>query len=411
MIKILFVDDEANILAGLRRMLRCQRKVWDMKFANGGEEALSMFETEPFDVVVSDMRMPRIDGAQLLETVSRLYPNTVRLVLSGQSEHEKIFRAIGPAHQFMSKPCEPDVLISTIERACGLQSQLNDPALKNVVSQISSLPSLPEIYKQLVHELEGDDASIGHVGDLIEGDLAMTAKVLQLVNSSFFGLAQSVSCPKHAVSLLGLNIIRPLVLCAKVFCQYEERSVEHFSLDRLIQHGLAVAVSARKIAEQQSHEKFTADDAFIAAMLHDIGKLILAVELSQSYREAVELSESSGVNMVQAEKAVFGTTHAEVGAHLLGLWGLPNPIVEAVAFHHRPSDANSVLFTPLAATFIANLLHQPAAVQDISKLPFWDVPYLEQLELRQPIEQLSAFEIDFQNILERDPKLEESATG
>ena len=159
--KILFVDDEANILAGLRRMLRSQRDQWSMHFASSGEEALSKMQAESFDVVVSDMRMPGMDGAELLTRVSKLYPNTVRLVLSGQSEHERIFRAIGPAHQFMAKPCEPQVLIDTIRRACDLQGQLSSESLTQLVSQLSHLPSLPTTYREVVEELESDEASLG----------------------------------------------------------------------------------------------------------------------------------------------------------------------------------------------------------------------------------------------------------
>ena len=184
--RVLFVDDEPNVLAGLRRMLRDQRKMWDMKFAAGGADALEVMESNEFDVVVTDMRMPGIDGAELLNRVANLYPNTVRLVLSGQSEHERIFRAIGPAHQFMSKPCDPQVLVSTVNRACGLKDQLTNEDLKNLVSQLTELPSLPITYRELVDELESDEASLDRVSEKIESDIGMTARVLQLVNSSFF---------------------------------------------------------------------------------------------------------------------------------------------------------------------------------------------------------------------------------
>ncbi|TWT89472.1 response regulator [Stieleria varia] len=354
--KVLFVDDEINVLSGLRRMLRNQRSVWEMHFANGGVEALELLEKETFDVIVSDMRMPIIDGAELLTRVSQLYPNTVRLVLSGQSEHEKILRAVGPAHQFMSKPCDPDSLIKTIERACGLRSQLQDDSLKDLISQLSTLPSLPKIYRELVAELESDDASLNRIAQKIGSDIGMTAKVLQLVNSSFFGLPQHVSCPKHAVSLLGLNVIRPLVLTANAFSQFQESNVPGFSLDRLLEHSLAVATTAKRIAEKESNQASTVDDSFIAGMLHDIGKLVLAANLPTQYSEAIRIAKDEAIPLWQAETRVFRSSHAEVGAHLLGLWGLPNPIVEAVAFHHRPADSCSECFTPLTAVYVANLV-------------------------------------------------------
>ena len=362
--RILFVDDEANVLAGLRRMLRGQRKVWEMHFANGGAEALEILAEHPFDVVVSDMRMPGIDGAELLNRVSELYPSTVRLVLSGQSEHEKIFRAIGPAHQFMSKPCEPHVLVSTIERACGLQSRLCNSTLGKLTSQLTDLPSLPNTYRELVAELESDAASLKRVSDKIGSDLGMTAKVLQLVNSSFFGLPQRVESPHHAVSLLGLDIIRPLVLSASAFSQFEEPNVEGFSLEELVNHSVAVATTAKRIAEDHTKDSGAVNDTFIAALMHDVGKLVLATKLPEQWTEAIVLANAKGLALCEAESQVLGASHAEVGGYLLGLWGLPNPIVEAVTFHHRPSEAPDATFLPLTAVHVANVVQHSRCPSD-----------------------------------------------
>ncbi|QDT12182.1 HDOD domain-containing protein [Stieleria marina] len=385
--RILFVDDEPNVLSGLRRMLRSQRKEWEMQFANGGAAALELLEQESFDVIVSDMRMPGIDGAELLTRVSKQYPNMVRLVLSGQSEHEKIFRAIGPAHQFLSKPCEPGNLIGTIQRACGLHSQLQDKALMNITSQLSSLPSLPQVYSDLVCELSSDEASLQRIGERIESDIAMTAKVLQLVNSSFFGLPQHVTCPQHAVALLGLDVIRPLVLSAGIFTQYTDPGIEGFSLEHLLEHSLAVATSARRVAETESDNQHLIDDAFIAGMLHDIGKLILAVNLPSRYSDSLELARKEEIPHWQAEQKEFGCTHAEVGAHLMGLWGLPNSIVEAIAFHHRPLDSSTTEFTALTAVYAANMQQHVNVSTDASEEPpasspnvtDWDASYLSAI--------------------------------
>jgi putative nucleotidyltransferase with HDIG domain len=256
----------------------------------------------------------------------------------------------------MAKPCDPEMLIKTIQSACGLHSQLQDVSLKNLTSQISCLPSLPSIYKELVEELESDDASMDRVGTMISSDLAMTAKVLQLVNSSFFGLPQHVTCPNHAVSLLGLSVIRPLVLTAKAFSEFEDPKVDGFSLEAAVQNSLAVAIAAKRIAEVETDQSQMVDDAFMAGMLHDIGKLILAVNMPERFAEAAQLARQGDIPMWKAELEVFGTTHAEVGAHLLGLWGLPDPIVEAVAFHHRPGNAASTGFTPLAAVHFASAM-------------------------------------------------------
>lgn len=373
--RVLFVDDEINVLSGLRRMLRGQRNEWSMTFASSGHEALTLLSNTSFDVIVTDMRMPGMDGAELLSRVAEQYPHTVRLVLSGQSEHERIFRAVGPAHQFLSKPCDQRELVATIKRACSVQSHLQDSSLRSIVSRVGSLPSLPELYVQLVTELESDDASVEHVGEIIGRDLGMSTKVLQLVNSSFFGLPQHVTCPKHAVSLLGLNIIRPLCLSAGAFSQYEDLCVDGFSLHLAIEHSLQVATKARRVAVQETKDSQLTDDAFIAGMLHDIGKLILASQLTEQFREIITLSKEQRLPLWQAEMEVIGTTHAEIGAHLLDLWGLPTPIVEAVAFHHRPQSARQDKFTPLTAVYVANSWSNRDSDNEL------DVTYLQSLQL------------------------------
>ena len=377
--RILFVDDEPNVLSGLRRMLRCQRNVWEMEFANGGQAALASMQKSRFEVVVTDMRMPGIDGAELLGRVSSEYPDTVRLVLSGQSEHERIFRAVGPAHQFLSKPCDPEVLIETIESTSRMHDRLRNESLRTLISQIDSLPSLPSIYRQLVTELESDDPSLDRVGELISSDVAMTAKTLQLVNSSFFGLPQHVTDPKHAAALLGLNILQPLVLSAKVFTELHTPH-SPVNLETLMSHSLEVAVVAREIASSESACKAVCDDAFLAGVLHDVGKLILGSRMPEAMAESIKLAEHEGLPRWEAERQVFGTTHGEVGAYLLGLWGLPMQIVEAVALHHFPHESSESYFSPLTAVHAANTITRED-LADAAAL--WDEEYLDRLSLWQ----------------------------
>ncbi|TWT94326.1 response regulator [Neorhodopirellula pilleata] len=377
---VLFVDDEENVLSGLRRMLRHQRSAWDIHFASGGAEAIELMATTAVDVIVSDMRMPGIDGAELLTRVATLYPHCIRLVLSGQSEHEKIFRAVGPAHQFLSKPCDADRLVKTIERACGLFSHLHDKGLQEIISRIDCLPSLPKIYHDLVRELQSDDTSVERVAAMIGNDLGMSSKVLQLVNSSFFGLPHHVTCPKHAVSLLGLNVIRPLTLSAGTFSKFEDPKLVGYSLSQAIDHALVVGLISRNIAESETKDTNLIDDAFIAGMMHDIGKLILAVHLPERFQEALTLADETEQPLWRAEMAVLGTTHAAVGAHLLGLWGLPNSIVEAVALHHQPSLTSDDRFSPLTAVHMANAIdHQSAAKVSYRTEPAWDEDYFEAI--------------------------------
>jgi len=353
---ILFVDDEAFVLFALRRLLRCHRDLWDVEFAESGQLALQKMDERPFDVIVSDMRMPGMDGPELLAEVRKRHPRTVRIILSGQSDEDVRLRAVGPAHQYLSKPCDPKTLKNAVTRACMLRDRLENGSLRRLVSQIESLPSLPSVYQELVSELRSGDASIERVAEIIASDIAMTMKVLQLVNSSFFGLTQRITDQRQAVKWLGIKRIEPLVLTAGVFSQVDNGDLRGLDFAAFVDHCLAVGTRAKDIMAQLSDKAEDAEDAFLAGMLHDLGKLVLASQLPAQYLEAVDTAAQRAVPVWQTEMKMFGASHAEVGAYLAGLWGLPDPIVEAIAFHHDPHRASLREFAPLTAVHVANAL-------------------------------------------------------
>ncbi len=354
--RILFVDDEQDVLDGLRRMLRGMRREWEINFALSGKKALEILSTTPVDVVVSDMRMPGMDGAQLLSEVLKRHPNVVRIVLSGHSEREMVMKSVGPAHQYLAKPCDAETLKSVVGRACALRDLLAEGALKKVVSQLESLPSFPELYFELIEELKSPESSMDRVGKIISKDMAMTAKILQLVNSAFFGIPQHVSNPAHAAKLIGLDIIRALVLSMRVFSHFEKIPMIGLQISELWDHSAVSAVCAKEIAIAETQDKKVVDDAFISGMLHDIGILILSANFPGKYKEAIELTNKGNIPFFEAEIQVFGASHAEVGGYLLALWGLPNVIAEAVFFHHKPEKCHFNQFTPLTAVHVASAL-------------------------------------------------------
>lgn len=342
MTRILFVDDEPNIRDGMRRMLRSMRNEWDMEFAESGEAALGVMDEwrsarKPFDVVVSDMRMPGMDGADLLARVKEISPDSVRLILSGHSDTASIMKTVGTAHQYLNKPCDPELLKRTIKRAFALRLLLRDEGLQKLVGQIGSLPSLPVVYQEVMACLQKPHASLGDVGKVIGKDVAMTATLLKLVSSAFFGLSKPVGTVERAVAFLGLDTLITLVLAQGIFKESPPINVPGFSIEKLWQHSLATAGAARIIAGQQGCEKTTLDDAFLAGMLHDIGKLVLAQSIPEQYGKVLAMA-GNGIAM-HAEQEILQTTHADVGAYLLGLWGLTDAVVESVAFHERPADA------------------------------------------------------------------------
>ncbi len=363
---ILFVDDESNILQGLKRSLRGQRHVWNMTFSESGEEALSMLADKPFDAVVSDMRMPGMDGAELLDRVKRSHPNMVRFVLSGHSDQELIMRSVGTSHQYIAKPCEPETLKSRLEEAFALQGLLSSEKLQTVVSGMTSIPSLPEIY-QAVHEaLKSDKVSINTIGKLIEQDPAMAAKVLQLVNSAYFGISRQINRPSEAASFLGLDILKALLLSEGIFTQFDQAMIDSLSIDTMKNNSFIIANNARKIAKTVFQDESRANQAFLAGLLHDIGTLILAVNLPDEFLSSRRKIRQS-IPVREAEKDVFGTTHAEVAAYTLALWGIDNDVVAAVAYHHNPEDYPGSTFSALTALYIAdNLLPAPDGTCSLS---------------------------------------------
>lgn len=354
--RILFVDDEPNVLQGLQRMLRPMRNEWEMDFAISGEEALRKMEETPFDVLVSDMRMPGMNGAQLLKEVASRYPNTVRIVLSGHSEREYIMQLVTTSHQYLAKPCDAETIKDTVNRAIALRELLSTNTLSGLVSRIGSLPSIPLLYVRIVQTLQSDEPSLQKIGEIVSEDIAMSAKILQLVNSSYFGLARRISNPVQAVMFLGLETVKALVLSIHIFTKWDCGFINGFDIEQLWHHSMAVGVMAKRLAESERLSARDADEAFTAGLLHDVGKLILAFNLPDAYRKVLHRCKSEHIPLWQAEEEMLGATHAEVGAYLLGLWGLPTPIVEAVAWHHRPAESPARTFCPLSTVHIANAM-------------------------------------------------------
>jgi len=355
--RILFVDDEPMVLTGLKRSLRPMCAEWEMVFAAGGEEALAAIDRQTFDIIVTDMQMPGMDGAQLLEEVQRRSPQTLRMVLSGQSDRETILRSVNPAHQFISKPCEGEELKSRLTRAFALKDLLQNPDLRELVTKLDYLPSLPHAYLQLNEELRRPEPSLRRIDELIGADMAMTAKILKLVNSAFFCLSCEISSASHAVQLLGLDTVRTLVLTAHVFERFQSRLLTADDVHQISDHSLAVSNIARKIAIFEHADQHIQDESFTAGLLHDAGKLILASTLEEQYGKVLEHSEKADVGLYAAECELLGCSHAQVAAYLFGLWGLPGTIVEAVAWHHNPAGSLSVKFSPLAAVHVASAYH------------------------------------------------------
>lgn len=351
---ILFVDDEKNILNGIKRVLRPMHHQWSIAFSNDGEEALAMFEQQNFDVIVSDMRMPGMNGVELLQEVKNRYPETIRIGLSGHTDNTLALASTRTTHQQLVKPCEPDKLKNTIKSALQLRERINNKDLSALISQADSLPSHPKIYDEIVLAAQSPNSSLNDIATIISRDIAMSAKILQLVNSAFFGLARHIPSVTEAVSLLGVDVVKALILNIKLFKHYEQSGAADGSLQSLQQKSLEISAFARKVAISEGATKHICDYAQMAGVLHDSGMLVLKTSFREKYQKVDALSLEESIPLWDAEKRIFNCTHMDISAYLLGLWGLPQQIIDAVAHHHQPSHSKTTTFGPLAAVHIAD---------------------------------------------------------
>lgn len=335
--RVLFVDDEPNIIDGLRRMLRKQRDVWDMEFASSGAEALAKMAVLSVDVLVTDIQMPGMSGADLLERVVQAYPKTARIALSGHVDENIATRVIGLAHRFVSKPADAEALINAIDQSCSLQSEVVDDRLGQWIASCRSLPSLPSLYVELTQAANSETSDARSIAAIISRDMAISAKILQLVNSSFFGIARRISSIEQTVAMLGLVRIRSLVLAEHVFRAFEPGvTAAGISIPGLWRHSCLVAEAARRISRAEKQQNDRCDQAFTAGLLHDIGVLVLATQAPDLLLSVINAEDRHETSRTVREQRILGLTHGEIGAHLLKLWGLPPRVTEAVRLHHMP---------------------------------------------------------------------------
>ncbi len=348
--RILFVDDEPNVLEGLRNQMRKQRNVWEMLFATSGKAALEELARAPVDVIVSDMRMPVMDGAELLGRVRDLYPETARIVLSGHAEREAIARVVSVAHQFMSKPTDANTVRIVIERTCRFQALMLDEGIRRVVGALHQLPSLPDTYLELARATEDPEVAIGDIAKIVERDPAMSVKVLQLVNSAYFGMPQRTESIARAVTYLGIENVKGLLVAVHLFDSANFPAIEGLSPMRMRDEALLTATLARQIVRDPK----LADAAFAAGIVHDVGHIVLARDPTKRYGDVWRAAHASGEPIRIAEMRELGVTHGVVGAYLLGVWGLPFILAETVAFHDIPSSVTEGNLDILAAVHLAD---------------------------------------------------------
>jgi HD-like signal output (HDOD) protein/ActR/RegA family two-component response regulator len=346
---LLLVDDDPAILAGLQRVLRRWHNDWQVAIASSATEALERCESQPFAVVVTDMRMPGMDGGQLLHEIRRRQPETIRMVLSGEATPEAAMRAVSCAHQFLAKPCDATTLHRTLVEVCAVGELIADPDLRALVNSLGALPTTPAVYTALTELLERPNTDITDVAAVVSKDVAMSAKVLQLVNSAFFGLSRPATGINEAVAYLGVGVIQALALSAALASVASPAvPVPGFDPEALQERAQAVALTARRLAPAELR-----DAAFTAGLLAESGQLVLACTRPDDFAFDLADAEAEGRALAELQRERRGFDYGQVGAYLLGLWGIPLSIVYAVAHPSIEEDSEHALPALVAAAVAA----------------------------------------------------------
>jgi HD-like signal output (HDOD) protein len=363
--RVLFVDDEPLVLRALERMAHRSRDLLDATFATSGEDAVELLTQKTFDVLVTDMRMPGMSGAALLEFAQQRFPSTARIILSGYTQYETALRALPVSHRFLAKPFRAEDLQAVVLRTAELQRMLSNPVLRELVGGAKDLPSRPSVYFELRRVLSDGSSSMQAIAKLIERDAGMTGRLLRAVNNAFFAPPSRITSIFQAVQYLGTETLSGLVLSVECFSNFEDTLVDC----NLVPAGLErKAYLAASIASHLVSDETQRQDAFVAGLLHDCGLLLIAARRPSLVFEAVERSRANETSLCDAERALWGVSHGEVGAYLLGLWGLPYPVVEAVAQCRTPAAHSSSTVDVGVAVYLAVAFAEAAMTGDVASV-------------------------------------------
>jgi putative nucleotidyltransferase with HDIG domain len=377
--RILFIDTRPEVSGKLQETMRAAGR-WDVDFVSTGEQALEALANDPADVIIADEHLAPMDGVTLLTRVRDKYPTTIRMILSEAASSQRPGLAAIVAHRLLSKPFNVAEASVAIRRSAALHRLTDQAEAYRKTMAAAALPSRPGVYMELNTVLSDPSWQPGQVSAAVERDVAMSAKVLQLANSAMFGLTQNVTTVQGAVMYLGVDTIRSLALTAEAFGKLAPRNVDGFSIEEFQHHAMLVA----RITSAILPAGRTQQEAVTAALLHDIGKLVMITGVGERWIQLNKQAVERQLPLHQVEFESEGVTHADIGAHLLSLWGLPDAIAEAVAHHHNAGSVEGLALDAVAAVHIANALahelHPPA--DGAAPLATLDEALLERLGLR-----------------------------
>ena len=329
---ILFVDDELPILKSLNRLFMDTE--YEVLTAGSGEEALEILADEKVDIVITDMRMPVMDGYQLLEKIKERHPNVLRIILSGYSEKNTILAALQKnlAKLYILKPWDNDKLILLVDQIFETENILHDSNLLDLINNTDELPTLKSSYLQIM-DLIDTDADLVKIASAIERDHSVATKVLHIINSAFYDV--KTGSVKHAIAFLGLSNIRNILLATSIVDSFNMSGIYGTRLEMLWNHSFICSKIVNMIYGKLLNKKLSESESS-AGLLHNIGIVLLLKIFPEQYIEIFRRTEKEKNNLLQIEQESLHVTHQQAGGYLLKWWELPYPIVEAALYHHTP---------------------------------------------------------------------------
>lgn len=366
---ILFVDDDENIISGIRRQLRPYRETWQLFFAENGNQALRIMQQNPVDLVISDMLMPEMRGDELFKKISQLYPGVIRVLLSGYADEETMQCALEVAHQHLIKPCNADTLREAITQIFDVQACVKNPRIIESMGDPNQLPSLPKIYRELTAALADERTTVNDLAGIFALDMVLSAKLLQLVNSAYFGLHRVVSNLGDAISMIGIKKLNSLVLSVHLKTAFP---VTDPNMERYMQYlwadAVRVAELAKLISISEHQQQDRPDQAYLGGLLHNMGLLVFLSRGGDQLNTLMEQVKNTDIPVSDLETRIFGFNRSEAAAYILSLWKIPPRIIESILLQNTPSQASYDGVSALTAVHVAACLLKPAVMRECDRL-------------------------------------------
>jgi len=380
---ILFVDDSELVISGIQRQLRPMREQWQMFFATSGADALNLMAQQPIDLIVSDMLMPQMRGDELLRRVRDLHPGTVRMILSGHADEDTLKNGLEVAHQYLSKPCSPETLREVISQIFKIQQCLSNRKIANGIGDAHNLPSLPKIYEELNRAIANEDTTTRDIAEIFARDMILSAKLLHLVNSPYFGLNRIISNLTDAINLIGVKKLSSLVLSVHLKNAFpvKNRETERY-MEFLWRDAGRVAELAKAIAHSEDQQGDRPDQAYLGGLLHNMGLLIFMSQGGDNLKQLMAQVKNTDTPVHQLETEIFGFNRSEAAAYVLSLWKIPPRIIEAILLQNNPNDTDYNSINALTAVHSAACLLKPSVMTDYDRLfdMTLDSDYLQRID-------------------------------